>query len=151
MAVKAIVAMGPVLLAIYGILRIGISIGVRRATKNVVAGFLMKAELSEVTLEGKALVAQLADHDYRYNLFGPEFSHKERRKESRTRGIGATLWELVVHENRNRAHSKAGEIGSVLSARQPIDHSTRKPKPDDFHSWPRFDEPASLSTDLSDK
>ena len=65
MAVKAIVAMGPVLLAIYGILRIGISIGVRRATKNVVAGFLMKAELSEVTLEGKALVAQLADHDYR--------------------------------------------------------------------------------------
>jgi hypothetical protein len=51
----------------------------------------MKAELSEVTLEGKALVAQLADHDYWYNLFGPEFSHKERRKENRTRGIGATL------------------------------------------------------------
>ena len=147
MAVKVIVAMGPVLLAVYGILRVGISIGVRRATKNVVAGFLMKAELSEVTLEGKALVAQLADHDYRYNLFGPEFSHKERR----TRGIGATLWELVVHENRNRAHSKAGEIGSVISARQSIDHSTRKPKPDDFHSWPRFDEPPSLSTDLSDK
>jgi hypothetical protein len=63
----------------------------------------MKAELSEVTLEGKALVAQLADHDYWYNLFGPEFSHKERRKENRTRGIGATLWELVVHEHRNRA------------------------------------------------
>jgi hypothetical protein len=49
MAVKVIVAMGPVLLAVYGILRVGISIGVRRATKNVVAGFLMKAELSEVT------------------------------------------------------------------------------------------------------
>jgi len=74
MAVKVIVAMGPVLLAVYGILRVGISIGVRRATKNVVAGFLMKAELSEVTLEGKGLVAQLADHDYWYNLFGPEFS-----------------------------------------------------------------------------
>jgi hypothetical protein len=79
----------------------------------------MKAELSEVTLEGKALVAQLADHDHWYNLFGPEFSHKERRKENRTRGIGATLWELVVHEQRNRADPKAGEVGSVLSARQP--------------------------------
>ena len=53
MGFTAIVAMGLVLLAGYGILRIGISIGVRRATKNVVAGFLMKAELSEVTLEGK--------------------------------------------------------------------------------------------------
>ena len=51
MGVKTIVAIGPVLLAVYGILRIGISIGVRRAAKNVVAGFLMKAELSEVTLE----------------------------------------------------------------------------------------------------
>jgi hypothetical protein len=119
MGVKAIVAMGPVLLAVYGILRIGISIGVRRATKNVVAGFLMKAELSEVTLEGKELVAHLADHDYWYNLFGPEFSRKERRKESRTRTIGAALWELVIHEQRKRAHSKAGEIGSVLSASQP--------------------------------
>jgi hypothetical protein len=119
MGVKTIVAIGPVLLAVYGILRIGISVGVRRATKNVVAGFLMKAELSEVTLEGKGLVAQLADHDYWYNLFGPEFSRKERDKENRTRGIGATLWELVLHEQRKRADSKAGEFGSVLSARQP--------------------------------
>src|SRR5262249_360856 len=59
------------------------------------------------------------DHDYWYNLFGPEFSRKERRKENRTRGIGATLWELVLHEQRKRARSKAGEIGSVLSGSQP--------------------------------
>ena len=104
MGFKAIVAMGPALLAVYVILRLGISIGVRRATKNVVAGFLMKAELSEVTLEGKGLVVQLADHDYWYNLFGPDFSLKERRKENRTREIGATLWELVLHEQRKRAH-----------------------------------------------
>jgi hypothetical protein len=62
MGFTTIVAMGPVLLAIYGILRIWISIGVKRATKNVV-GFLMKAQLSEVTHEGQELVVGLADHD----------------------------------------------------------------------------------------
>jgi hypothetical protein len=43
MGLTTIVTMGAVLLAIYGILRIGISIGVKRATKNVVVGFLMEA------------------------------------------------------------------------------------------------------------
>ena len=39
MGVKAIVATGPVLLAVYGLLRIGISIGVRRATKMLLPDF----------------------------------------------------------------------------------------------------------------
>jgi hypothetical protein len=121
MGFKAIVAMGPALLAVYVILRLGVSIGVRRATKNVVAGFLMKAELSEVTLEGKGLVVQLADHDYWYNLFGPDFSLKERRKENRTREIGATLWELVLHEQRKRARPKTGEIARHFRQDSPAD------------------------------
>jgi hypothetical protein len=136
MGVKAIVAMGPVLLAVYGILRIGISIGVRRATKNVVAGFLMEAELSEVTLEAKGLVAQLADHDYWYNLFGPEFSRKERRKENRTRGIGTTLWELVIHESANARILKLARLARSFRHASPADHSPPKPRPVDFHSWP---------------
>jgi hypothetical protein len=102
MGFTAIVAMGLVLLAGYGILRIGISIGVKRATKNVVVGFLMKAQLSEVTHEGRELVVELADHDTWYNLFGPEFSLKGRRKENRTREIGGTLWELAFHESQGR-------------------------------------------------
>jgi hypothetical protein len=108
MGLTTIVTMGAVLLAIYGILRIGISIGVKRATKNVVVGFLMEAQLSEVTHEGRELVVGLADHDSWYNLFGPEFSLKERRKENRTREIGGTLWELTFHEQRKRAHPKIG-------------------------------------------
>ena len=106
MGFTTIVAMGPVLLAIYGILRVGIRIGVKRATKNVVVGFLMKAQLSEVTHEGRELVVGLADHDSWYNLFGPELSLKERRKENRAREIGGTLWELTSHEQRKRAHPK---------------------------------------------
>jgi hypothetical protein len=108
MGLTTIVTMGAVLLAIYGILRIGISIGVKRATKNVVVGFLMEAQLSEVTHEGRELVVGLADHDSWYNLFGPEFSLKERRKENRTREIGGTLCELTFHEQRKRAHPKIG-------------------------------------------
>jgi hypothetical protein len=50
----------------------------------------------------------LADHDSWYNLFGPEFSLKERRKENRTREIGGTLWELTFHEQRKRAYPKIG-------------------------------------------
>ena len=34
----------------------------------------MKAQLSEVTHEGRELVVGLADHNSWYNLFGPEFS-----------------------------------------------------------------------------
>ncbi len=99
MGFTAIVAIG-VLLAIYGILRIGIRIGVKRAVKNVVVGFLIKAQLSEVTHEGRELVAEIADHDSWYNLFGPEFSLKERRKENRTKDIGGTLWELSFQNRR---------------------------------------------------
>jgi hypothetical protein len=119
MGVTAIVAMGLVLLAVYGILRIGISIGVKRATKNVVVGFLMKAQLSEVTHEGRELVVELADHDYWYNLFGPEFSLKERRKENRTRDIGGTLWELAFHEQRERVHPKIGEAARYFRQDSP--------------------------------
>jgi hypothetical protein len=109
MGFTAFVGMGLGLFAVYGILRLGISIGVKRATKNVVVGFLMKAQLAEVTLEGRELVGELADHDYWYNLFGPDFSLKERRKENRTRDIGGTLWELALHEQRRGAHPKIGE------------------------------------------
>ena len=77
----------------------------------------MKAQVSEVTLEGRELVVELADHDYWYNLFGPEFSLKERRKENRTRDIGGTLWELALHEQRSGAHPKIGETARTgLSA-----------------------------------
>jgi hypothetical protein len=115
MGLTTIVTMGAVLLAIYGILRIGISIGVKRATKNVVVGFLMEAQLSQVTHEGRELVVGLADHDSWYNLFGSEFSLEERRKENRTREIGGTLWELTFHEQRKRARSKkvTGPPGSI--------------------------------------
>ena len=119
MGLTPIVAMGLVLLAVYGILRIGISIGVKRATKNVVVGFLMKAQLSEVTHEGRELVVELADHDSWYNLFGPEFVLKERRKENRTRGIGGTLWELAFHEQRKRAHPKIGETARYFRQDSP--------------------------------
>ena len=119
MGFTAIVAMGLVLLAVYGILRIGISIGVKRATKNVVVGFLMKAQLSEVTHEGRELVVELADHDYWYNLFRPEFSLKERRKENRTRDIGGTLWELAFYEQRERAHPKIGEAARYFRQDSP--------------------------------
>jgi hypothetical protein len=97
MGFTTIVAMGPVLLATYGILCIGIGIGVKRATKIVV-----------VTREGRELAVGLADHDFWYNLFRPELSLKERRKENRTREIGGTLWELTFHEQRKRAHPKIG-------------------------------------------
>jgi hypothetical protein len=70
MGFTAVVAIGSISLAIYGILRIGIRIGVKRAIKNVVVGFLIKAQLSQVTHEGRELVAEIADHDPWYNLFG---------------------------------------------------------------------------------
>ena len=96
MSFTTIVAMGPVLLAVYGILRVGIRIGVKRATKKRCCRISDEAQLSEVTHEGRELVVGLADHDSWYNLFGPEFSLKERRKENRTREIGGTLWELTL-------------------------------------------------------
>ncbi len=135
MGVKAILAMGPVLLAVYGILRIGISIGVRRATKNVVAGFLMKAELSEVTLEGKGLVAQLAKHDYWYNLFGPEFSRKERRKKTEQEALALHCGNWFSTNSANARILKLARLVQYFRQASPGDHSPRKPKPVDCHSW----------------
>jgi hypothetical protein len=57
-------------------------IGVKRPTKNVVVGFLMKAQLSEVTHEGRELVVGLADHNSWYNLFGPNLVSKNAVKKT---------------------------------------------------------------------
>ena len=54
MSFTTIVAMGPVLLAVYGILRVGIRIGVKRATKNVVVGFLMKHNCRKSRTKGES-------------------------------------------------------------------------------------------------
>ena len=96
MSFTTIVAMGPVLLAVYGILRVGIRIGVKRATKNVVGGFLMKHNCRKSRTKGESWLWGSQITILGTISFGPEFSLKERRKENRTREIGGTLWELTL-------------------------------------------------------
>jgi len=77
---------------IWGLLRIGMRIGVKRAIENIVQGFLSEEKtLAEAPQEANKLQLILKNHDYWYSLFG---SFKEFDKEYYTKRLGVALHEI---------------------------------------------------------